>query len=170
MGALRAAELDRYGMIGHGAVYAAYACGELDHDDEVAVIHTPAPDFRLASEALVNIRVTLAVAEREGVIPPEMVGRLVQLGRSMFYADRSYEALVAAAAEFDAPTARSLGAWLAEPGRRVDQKQSDAIALLARVRSAWQRGEFSGSVVDWEFVGTAAWSALWTEVLASIDP
>ena len=39
MGALRAAELDAFGMRGVGTVYRAYADGVLEDDDEVAVAH-----------------------------------------------------------------------------------------------------------------------------------
>src|SRR5512132_542369 len=37
MGALRAAELHAFGMIGIGAIFEAYRDGELEDDDEVAV-------------------------------------------------------------------------------------------------------------------------------------
>ena len=46
MGALRAAELATYGMVGNGAVYRMYVDGVLDADDEVALAHTSAPDHR----------------------------------------------------------------------------------------------------------------------------
>jgi hypothetical protein len=42
MGALRAAELAPWGMIGAGEIYEAFARGELSADDEVAVAHLPA--------------------------------------------------------------------------------------------------------------------------------
>ena len=42
MGALRAAELDEFGMRGIGEVYRAYADGTLEDDDEVAVAHADA--------------------------------------------------------------------------------------------------------------------------------
>ena len=65
MGALRAAELDRFGMRGVGEVYRAYADGVLEDDDEVAVAHAGAEDgFRPISDSMVDIRATL---ERRGV-------------------------------------------------------------------------------------------------------
>src|SRR6185503_19851746 len=69
MGALRAAELASFGMIGVGAVFEAYRDGVLEDDDEVAVVHAAAEhDYRAGSEALVNIRATLARARTEGVL------------------------------------------------------------------------------------------------------
>ena len=62
MGALRAAELAPFGMIGVGAVFEAYRDGALEDDDEVAVAHAAAEhDYRAGSEAMVNIRATLEV-------------------------------------------------------------------------------------------------------------
>ncbi len=44
MGALRAAELDSFGMVGIGAIYRAYRDGVLEDDDEVAVAHRTAEE------------------------------------------------------------------------------------------------------------------------------
>ena len=69
MGALRAAELADFGMQGVGHVFQDFRDGVLEDDDEVAVVHAPAEiGFVAASEAMVNIRRTLAVAESEAVI------------------------------------------------------------------------------------------------------
>ena len=63
MGALRAAELDRFGMRGVGDVYRAYAEGMLEDDDEVAVAHTDAEHgFRALSDSMVDVRATLEKA------------------------------------------------------------------------------------------------------------
>ena len=42
MGALRAAELHAFGMRGVGRIFEAFRDGELEDDDEVAVVHGPA--------------------------------------------------------------------------------------------------------------------------------
>jgi hypothetical protein len=57
IGALRAAELYPYGMIGVGAVYEMFIAGEIEGDDEVAVQHGPEElGFFPLSVALVNLR------------------------------------------------------------------------------------------------------------------
>ena len=57
LGALRAAELDVFGMEGVGEIYRMYRRGRIDGDDEVAVLHTDAADgFRPLSEPMVNMR------------------------------------------------------------------------------------------------------------------
>jgi hypothetical protein len=76
MGALRAAELHSFGMTGVGRIFEAYRDGHLEgwddafeDDDEVAVIHAPteAGGFPL-SDAMVDLRDTLARAEAAGII------------------------------------------------------------------------------------------------------
>ena len=64
MGALRAAELAPFGMIGVGTIYRAYAAGRLGADDEVAVAHLPAEyGYAATSDALVDLRDGLARAK-----------------------------------------------------------------------------------------------------------
>jgi hypothetical protein len=71
MGALRAAELHAFGMRGVGSIFEAYASGDLEDDDEVAVAHRPADGgFSPVSEAMVNIRFGLERAESEKLISP----------------------------------------------------------------------------------------------------
>jgi hypothetical protein len=124
MGALRAAELARFGMIGVGAIYRAFARGELVADDEVAVAHLPAAQgYRAVSDALVNLRFGLARAQ----IAP---ARYVELARARFYRERSWARLVDDARAAGLPTAK-LEAWLRTPP--PDQKATDARALLARL-------------------------------------
>ncbi len=143
MGALRAAELASFGMVGVGVVYEAYRDGRFapyndafEHDDEVAVMHGPAElGYPAVSEALVNIRTTLDRAERESVIDPGQRDALKDLARSMYYADRTWESLLQAAQTFGlaCPYDR-LSSWLA--GGRVNRKRLDAEAMIAAMKSA----------------------------------
>src|SRR5271155_2736328 len=96
MGALRAAELAAFGMVGVGKVFASYASGEFEDDDEVAVAHTGgAQGYAAASDAMVNIRATLASAASALVISPESKKILETLAKEMFYPDRSFDTLLA---------------------------------------------------------------------------
>ncbi len=82
MGALRAAELADFGMVGVGAIFEAYRSGELEDDDEVAVAHRRSEDgYAPTSEALVNIRATLARAVAAGVISMETSETLLSLAK-----------------------------------------------------------------------------------------
>src|SRR5690606_13491752 len=127
----RAAELATFGMRGVGAIYEAYRSGELEDDDEVAVVHGDEDTrYRPSSEALVNIRATLRSAEAAGILDAETREQLERIAKDTFYPDRSYAALLLGARE------RGMSAALLESLRdfiranKVDRKREDAMALL----------------------------------------
>jgi hypothetical protein len=157
MGALRAAELHRFGMRGVGRIFAAYRDGELEDDDEVAVIHGPAETGYLAlSDAMVNIRATLAAAERNGIVAEPTRDALVRLAKALFYHDRTYERLLERAAERSIPSGEvaALRAWL--PRGRVDRKREDALAMLMAMRALLAGGP-EPMQVDYALEWTEAW-------------
>lgn len=146
MGALRAAELDAFGMEGVGWVYEAFRDGELEDDDEVAVAHGLAEDgHRALSEAMVNIRRTLADAAAAEVIGGDTRDTVVDAAKSLFYPDRTYRAALATAAEAgaDPDELARLEQWVATAA--VDQKRRDAEALLTVMRQRLAQGPTSVS-------------------------
>ena len=67
LGALRAVELEKFGMVGIGKIFELYKKGKVHADDEVAV--TFAEDKQiLQSEAMIDIRFNLFLAQRKGII------------------------------------------------------------------------------------------------------
>jgi hypothetical protein len=131
MGALRAAELHAFGMIGVGAIFTAFRRGTLVADDEVAVAHLPAEyGYRATSDALVNIRHALAAARARRLIGGRTHDRLVALAQRRFYRERSWAQLDAdaRAAKLPARELDALARW-AKP----DRKAADARLLLARL-------------------------------------
>ncbi|MEZ4298672.1 MAG: TfuA-like protein [Polyangiaceae bacterium] len=157
MGALRAAELSLFGMEGVGEIYQMYSSGQLEADDEVAVAHALEEEgYRPLSEALVNIRVTLEAATAAGVIPAATCGRLIELSRAMFYADRCYPLLLRRAVEEGAPAAQmdALRRFVTEG--RIDQKRADAISLLRAMRERFECGA-PPRQVHYHFERTDAW-------------
>lgn len=159
IGALRAAELDTFGMRGIGRVYDDFRSGRLQDDDEVAVLHGPAEiGYPPVTDAMVNIRATLSAAVGEHVVAADWAERLVGIAKSLFYKERTYQALLAAAAAsgLDAAALRRFAAWL--PAGRVDQKQRDALAMLEAITALLAAG-VPPLRVDYEFADTAAWQA-----------
>ncbi len=135
MGALRVAETAAFGAVGMGRIYEGFASGELTDDDEVAVTCATAEwGFRALSEAMVNIRASLAAAREAGVLDAAAHDKLVGLAKARFFPDRSFHRLLedAAAAGFDESVVAALRAFLKTGA--VDQKREDAIALLTHVR------------------------------------
>lgn len=64
IGALRAAELENYGMVGVGRVFESIKAGQIEGDDEVAVLHAPSElGFQPLTFPLVELRFTLASLE-----------------------------------------------------------------------------------------------------------
>ncbi|GAA4402873.1 hypothetical protein GCM10023168_13820 [Fodinibacter luteus] len=136
MGALRAAELHPFGMVGVGRVYEWYASGLIEDDDEVAVAHAPAEfGYRAISDAMVNIRDALARAVDEAVVPPSLAQRLVDRAKSLHYPDRSFADLLRVAPELgaDPSQVRRLESFLARQGASL--KERDARAMLDAMAS-----------------------------------
>jgi hypothetical protein len=159
MGALRAAELAQFGMVGVGAIYECIVSGEIEDDDEVAVAHGPAEiDYRTGSEAMVNIRATLARAMKDSIIPPRTAEALARIAKEAFYPERSWPLLLAEAGSQNLAPAEldALKNWL--PANAVNQKRLDAIAMLGRMAERGRAGwaPFSPS---FHFEHTAAWES-----------
>lgn len=133
MGALRAAEMDTLGMTGIGEVYRMYRSGELESDDEVALVFDPESGYSL-SEPLINIRFTLKQAVADGIIGNGEHDALLEAARSLFYPQRTYAAiLTAAGAAVDAATRDRFRSWVQD--HAVDRKRLDAIAALEYIRN-----------------------------------
>ncbi|HEX6968556.1 MAG TPA: TfuA-like protein [Micromonosporaceae bacterium] len=131
MGALRAAELWRFGMRGVGRVFELFRDGVVTGDDEVAVVHAPAEDgWVCLSEPLVNLRVNLSDAVAAGRLTPAEADALLELGRSLPFRVRGPRALERQARKVlaDDSIDRYL-AWMAEHPR--DAKADDARLLLS---------------------------------------
>jgi hypothetical protein len=159
IGALRAAELDVFGMKGIGRIYEDFRDGVLVDDDEVAVLHGPAElGYPPLTEAMVNIRATLAAAISASIVSGALAAELTTIAKSLFYKERTYEAMLdgAAKAGFDTPELARFVAWL--PAGRVDQKRLDALAMLDAIR-AHLVAAAPPLHVSYEFADTDAWHA-----------
>ncbi|HYZ61002.1 MAG TPA: TfuA-like protein, partial [Acetobacteraceae bacterium] len=139
MGALRAAELHGFGMQGVGAVFAAYRDGVLpgwdggfEDDDEVAVVHAPAElGFAPLSDAMVDLRATLARAEAAQVIGRKARDALAAAMKQLHFPQRSLDCLAEAAV---ASGEAALASWLREHHRSL--KAEDARLLLGALSEA----------------------------------
>src|SRR4051812_26424068 len=106
IGALRAAELDSFGMRGVGRIYEDFRDGVLQDDDEVAVLHGPAElGYPPVTEAMVNIRATLARAAEIGILTPQSAAGLCQVATALFYKERTWDAVLQPAADRGWPEA-----------------------------------------------------------------
>ena len=76
MGALRASELDSLGMVGVGYVYDQYATGEVDSDDDVAV--------------MLNMKYVFTNAVSENIITDDEKAELLEIAKKTYYPQRNY--------------------------------------------------------------------------------
>jgi hypothetical protein len=157
IGALRAAELADFGMKGIGHIYRQFRTGRMMDDDEVAVLHGPAElDYVPVTEAMVNVRATIDRALQLGVVEPTFAAALVPIAKSLFYKDRTYDAILKTATEHGlAPKAlRRFATWL--PSGQVDQKSIDAGEMLQAIVAHLDDG-VTPLEVSYQFVHTFAW-------------
>jgi hypothetical protein len=141
MGALRAAELHSFGMIGVGHVFERFRDGLSTRDDEVAIAHADAEQrFRRLSEALVNIRDGLARARALGHVSERTEAALLAWATAQHYPHRSWPLLYQAGQAGGLPQGQleSLRAFVER--EQPDLKRDDALELLRRMRDDEQRG------------------------------
>jgi hypothetical protein len=163
MGALRAAELAAFGMRGVGRIFEAYRTGRFEpyadevfeDEDEVAIVHRPDAGYLALSEAMVNIRSTLAAAAGAGIISAATRDGLVRIAKQLFYPERSWERILGPEAR-GAPEreVEALRRWL--PVGRVDQKRDDAQAMLAAMRD-WLAADPPPARVGFVFQRSEMW-------------
>jgi hypothetical protein len=144
MGALRAAELHPYGMVGHGRIFEWYKNGLIEGDDEVALCHGPDElEFCALSEPLVNIRSTLQNAVEDQCLSNDQARQLLDHSKRAYYPDRSYSHLLTCPALKSWPDRKIIEQYLLT--RAVDQKRLDAIAIL-RCCAAGQQATMTAAV------------------------
>lgn len=137
MGALRAAELHSFGMIGVGQIFEAYRDGTYTRDDEVAIIHAPAEmNFMQLSEPMANIRVTFAKAFADGIIDQVGHDSLIMVAEADYFPDRRYGTVIEKARLSDIAKDR-LREWLKD--NSVNQKRRDAIEMLSTMNAFLKR-------------------------------
>ena len=170
MGALRAAELMPFGMVGVGTIFDRVASGELEDDDEVAVSHGAAETgYRAGSEAMINLRITLERARDHSVLTSKGAEALIRIAKNAFYAERSWPTLLAEGARSGVPDIElsALRAWL--PSNAVNQKRLDAIAML-QLMSAREKESRAPFAPRFEFEHTVAWETMRQRVEALQEP
>jgi hypothetical protein len=134
MGALRAAELHTFGMIGVGKVFEAYRSGVLEDDDEVAVTHASgASGWTVQSEAMVNVREGLRLAVSHSVISAMTHDCLLAIGKAMHYSERSWPVILRLGAAEGLPLDQLGGLKQFLEATDTNVKRQDAVQLLHRV-------------------------------------
>ncbi len=134
MGALRASELDTYGMIGVGEIYEMYKSGAIESDDEVAVTFD-GETLEPLSIPLVNVRMTVELGQEMGVLTKEQASAVLEITRKIFYPERNYwnifNECVKNRVIADSEKEKLLEFFKVH---EVDVKRHDAILVLERIK------------------------------------
>ncbi len=134
MGALRASELDSYGMIGVGKIYEMYRSGVLESDDEVAVTFD-ADTMEALSVPLVNIRATLGSVVESELLEHEIADSMLDIVRKLFYPDRNYRNIVSGCMKKGIISDKDQGKLLdLLLEHEVDVKREDAVLVLEKIK------------------------------------
>jgi hypothetical protein len=168
MGALRAAELFPFGMVGVGEIFEGFLRGDLEDDDEVTVAHGDAEaSYRQNSEAMVNIRWTLRAAVRAGIVSEPTRELLEREAKGLHYDRRGLRSVlqrVERTSRLDSELT-ALRDWL--PSGRVDQKRLDARAVLKHVAALAVPG-MGKKTVTYRLAETDGWQTLFAETGAAM--
>lgn len=160
IGALRAAELTSFGMLGVGSVFTAYARGEIDGDDEVAVGQAPDGEWDALSWPLVNLRHVVQLAQVAGLLDGERAFALLAHFRAVYYPQRTTGAVRAVCHRRGE---NEFAGWLVEQRKRDpyfgDVKRADALAAVRTALDGWTpRAEARPAPGTWESPYFWQWS------------
>jgi len=135
IGALRAVELEPFGMTGIGQVFEWFRSGQLEDDDEVAVAHGPAESgYKAVSEAMVNIRHAVRKAQEDGLMTDELASRFLSAAKNLPYSQRDIRRTMQILADEMKPAKRRELTDYFE-GLHPSLKEADAVLLLQRAAS-----------------------------------
>lgn len=163
MGALRSAELHAFGMKGVGKIFEMYRSGDIEDDDEVAVLHGPEElGFPALTEAMINIRLTLERAETEKVLSSNIAKGGIDFIKSLFYKKRNQQALIDYLSDYlDSDGIGAFQIWFGS--NYVNQKYTDAYELVSILERVVKEDPSINSV-NYSFYKTSFFRKMFTEI------
>lgn len=126
MGALRAAELAEYGMIGVGWIFEQYHSGTIRDDSEVALLYR-SDDYVHITVPMVNVRYWLSSFAQRGLIEDALLKELLERISNVHYEDRRVKTIFQIIMEI---VASEDVATLLMSNPITDVKRNDAISAL----------------------------------------
>lgn len=139
LGALRAVELEKFGMVGIGKIFQLYKTGKVNADDEVAVTFASEGDYQLQSEAMIDIRYNLYLARKKGVINEKAKSMLVRLAKEIYFPHRKYTYILEEARNrypMLESEINSFGSYIRS--NRKSLKEMDAIRLVKYLKEHYE--------------------------------
>lgn len=147
IGALRAIELEKFGMVGIGKIFELFRNGATDADDEVAVTFQQGAGEDIQSEAMIDIRFNLFVACRKQIITDRVKRAIAKTAKSIYFPYRNYtHVLEQTRLDFPELSTQldSFSAYINE--NRLSLKEHDAIKVVEYIKDAYEKDQSSSKV------------------------
>lgn len=142
IGALRAMELEKFGMVGIGKIFELFRNGTTDADDEVAVTFHQGAGECIQSEAMVDIRFNLFVACRKKIITERVKRIIARTAKSTYFPHRNYTDIVEQARSRFPEYSKQLDSFsLYINENRLSLKEHDAIKVVEYIKEAYERDQ-----------------------------
>ncbi|HEX7032307.1 MAG TPA: TfuA-like protein [Nitrososphaera sp.] len=140
LGALRAVELEKFGMVGIGKVFQLYKSGKVNADDEVAVTFAQeGDDYRLQSEAMIDIRYNLFLSHKKGIISKKAKIALARVAKEIYFPHRNYAHIVEESKRKHPSLANEIDSFASYiASNRKSLKEIDATRLIQYLKEQFE--------------------------------
>jgi len=139
LGALRAVELEKFGMVGIGRIFQLYKSGRVKADDEVAVTFVPEGDYMLQSEAMIDIRYNLYLSHKKGIIGEKAKRALVRVAKRTYFPHRNYAHIIEKVRGRYPALSREIDFFASYiASNRKSLKEMDAIRLVEYLKERYE--------------------------------
>jgi len=139
LGALRAVELKRFGMMGIGKIFNLFLKGVIDSDDEVAVTFTGYREYQ--SDALIDIRYNLFLAQKKQIIDKNTKRNILRIAKKTYFPYRTYDDILEKSKKVFSLQKKQIedfGEYISK--HKVSLKEKDAIRLLINIKNIIEVG------------------------------
>ena len=139
LGALRAVELKRFGMMGIGKIFNLFLKGVIDSDDEVAVTFTGYREYQ--SDALIDIRYNLFLAQKKQIIDKNTKRNILRIAKKTYFPYRTYDDILEKSKKVFSLQKKQIedfGEYISK--HKVSLKEKDAIRLLINIKNTIEVG------------------------------
>jgi len=140
IGALRAVELEKFGMVGIGKVFELFKNGVTNADDEVAVTFHLGDGASIQSEAMIDIRFNLFIAYKKNIITKRTKHIIAKTAKSIYFPYRNYSNVIEESRTKFPELSRELHSFSSYINHhRLSLKEIDAIKVIKYIKVAYEK-------------------------------
>jgi hypothetical protein len=140
IGALRAVELEKFGMVGIGKVFELFKSGITNADDEVAVTFHPGDGVSIQSEAMIDIRFNLFIAQKKNIITKLTKHIIAKTAKSIYFPYRNYSYVIEKTRTKFPELSRELDSFSSYINHhRLSLKEIDAIKVIKYIKVVYEK-------------------------------